>query len=221
MKIIARQTPPELQESPLFYSPHDFPSDVYTFGNPHFIERAEKLRDLEMNMESAYNDLCDIRDGCPRYESWAAALADWLPADDGHEWSTEERAEWQTVLDSFAGDDATRASRESAQLDALRLVTGTEYARAQVRGCVQSEWQNVIYPAANGRDWLDTFEVEYFNAGTEWEITEDGDRDNAYVVYCTTHNPRQEIAEITGADPDAIQMLHFDGWTRSARYREA
>jgi hypothetical protein len=220
MKITAKQTPPEYQESPLFYSPHDFPSDVYVYGNPHFIERAEKLRTLEMNMESAYNDLCDIRDGCPRYGSWADALADWLPADDGHAWTPREQQTWETVLELYA-KPAGRDVEATALLCALELVTGTKYARAQIRGCVQGDWQNVVYPADNGRAWFDAFEAEYFNTGTEWEITEDGDRDNAYVVYCTTHDPRAEIAEITGADPDSIQMLHFDGWTRSPRYREA
>lgn len=42
-----------------------------------------------------------------------------------------------------------------------------------------------------------------------------------YSIYCTSYDPREEIAEYTGVQPEEIQLYQFAGYTRRASWEVA
>jgi hypothetical protein len=120
--------------------------------------------------------------------------------------------------------DAGAINDDDAITTALQLITGDEYDAAQIRGCCQGDWNNIIYPTKYGREWLREFEIEYFNTGAEWRISEnDPNNDDNYYMY--THawsddDIRAEIAAAAGVDPGDVILYTFTGWSRTPEYRE-
>lgn len=210
-KIIARQIAPELQESPLNRY-DDMPENVFVFGNTSYIDHGEKLEEID----NAINTLTGEWIGETKlYPTWGDAVREMFPPSStrGDYTENEIAVEFTEFCECFYyGVEPSRLYR-----DILRITTGREYTSDIIRGSVQGEWNNIIYPAEYGRDWFDAFEKEYFNTGTEWEIDENG---NTYFLYCTTDDPRAEIAEITNTQPEEIKMLYFDGWTKTPKYTE-
>jgi hypothetical protein len=106
----------------------------------------------------------------------------------------------------------------------LELVTGQEWAAGTIRGCCQSDWQEIIYPAAYGREWLSDFETEYFNTGAEWCISEnDPESDDNYYMYTHAWSDdgiRAEIAAAAGVDPGDVILYTFTGWSKTPEYME-
>lgn len=220
MKIFAEQGPPEYQESPLFME--EWPESVYIFGNDHYKEHGE-IEKLKGSLHDAAYELKQLEQGLhARDYSLIEILNDFLQAENGRIYSRSDRLKWRNLLLSFDGywnidNDAITA--------ALELITGDEYDAAQICGCCQGDWNNIIYPTKYGREWLRDFETEYFNTGAEWRITEgDTDSDDAYYFY--THawsddGKRAEIAAAVGADPADVVLYVFDGYTQTAEYRTA
>lgn len=123
-----------------------------------------------------------------------------------------------------------KALQDGELCEALSVVTGKKWEYSTIRGCCQSDWQEVFYIADNwGREALSTFETEYFNTGTEW-IVHDGDSlpespedINGYFVYCTSRNEdgiANEIADSAGGRPEDVKLWAFDGYTQSPKYME-
>ena len=113
---------------------------------------------------------------------------------------------------------------------ALELISGEKWGNSTIRGCCQGDWQEVIYPAIYGREWLECFEMEYFNTGSEWIIHDEDtapetpEAVSGYSIYCYGWNNdliRAEIAEAVGANPEEVILYRFNGWARSASYEEA
>lgn len=218
MKIYARQVPPEYQESPLFMG--DWPENVFVFGNRYFKDHAERLEDIRRGLEDIY----DVCQGWSHYSN----LADVIPArDDGREYTRAERIKFAVLAEEYA---ETGTREENAVLcDALELITGLEYEYTEIRGCCQGDWQNIIYPAEYGREWLECFESEYFNTGSEWIIDDTGDAmpDPADIVGWSLYAHawgadaiRAEIAAAVGVNTDDVILYQFDGWTKTAKYQE-
>lgn len=217
-KIIAKQVPPEYQESPLFHC--DWPENVFVFGNRHYNQHAERLEELRAALEEIAEEWENINNhGRGYYNSWIDALNNLFPArDDGREYTRAERLELARLAREYC---ECSSNDENAYLCVvLEFITGREWNAATIRGRCQGDWQEIIYPAEYGRDWLEAFETEYFNTGTEWIIDPDGD---AYSIYCTGWNNdliRAEIAAAAGCDPGDIVLYTFTGWSRTGEYEE-
>ena len=214
MKIYAKQVPPEYQESPL-YMFDDWPENVYVFGNRHFNDHSGRLEDIRRGLEELANAWDDLASGAPvYYNSWIDAINDWLPRDNGSEYTRAERLR----IAELANDYCSIGGAENETLcAALELATGTKYDYATIRGCCQGDWQEIIYPAEYGSEWLCDFETEYFNTGAEWIIDDDW---SIYTHAWRDDDTRAEIASAAGADPGDVVLYKFTGWSRSPEYME-
>lgn len=220
-KIYAKQVPPEYQESPLFNGCDDWPENVFVFGNRHYNQHAETLDNIRRALEDIADEWENINDhGRGYYDSWINALNDLFPArDDGREYNRAERLELAKLAAQYewAGSDA----ENDILCRVLELITGRAWEAATICGCSQGDWQEIIYPAEYGRDWLEAFETEYFNTGDEWRV----DTGDGCEIYVYTHSwrddeKRAEIADAIGCDPGDVILYAFTGWSRTAEYEE-
>ena len=210
MKIYAKQVPPEYQESPLFMG--EWPENVYAFGNRHFRDRGgEYIEKIENSLYDAADELKQLQRGLSYYNSFIDIIADILPTPENKkEYTRADRLKWRALLLNF---DADAITRDDTITTALQLITGDEYDAAQICGCCQGDWNNVIYPAKYGREWLREFEIEYFNMGDEWALYEN-DPDGEYICHVYTHEwrddgKRAEIADAAGVDPADVVLYVF------------
>lgn len=221
MKIYAKQVPPEYQESPLFIG--DWPENVFIYGNRRFRGNgAETIENIKNAMDDAASELKELMRGASCYDSFKSIILDWLPAPEHKsEYSRADRLEWRRLILAY---DAGAIDDENATTAALELVTGRKYDAGTIRGCCQGDWQEIIYPAEYGAEWLRDFETEYFNTGAEWRISEnDPENDDNYYMYTHSWSDdgiRAEIAAAAGVDPGDVILYTFSGWTRSATYTE-
>ena len=220
MKIYAKQVTPEYQESPLFME--EWPENVYVFGNRHFQDRGgDYIENIKNSMYDAADELKALPRGGSYYDSFIDILADLIPeAENKKDYSRADRLQWRALLLNF---DAGAISDDDAITAALELITGNEYECATIRGCCQGDWNNIIYPAEYGREWLENFEIEYFNTGDEWQISEGiPDGDDCYYFYSHAWNEdgiRAEIAAAAGGDPDDVILYVITGYTRTPEYK--
>lgn len=222
MKIYAKQVPAEYQESPLFMG--EWPENVFVFGNRHYRDHGgDYIENIKNSMYDAADELTRLMNGYFDGAGYSLIeiLNDFLPAENGREYSRVDRLKWRDLLLSVDGywsidDDAITA--------ALELITGRKYECAEIRGCCQGDWNNIIYPSEYGREWLENFETEYFNTGTEWCINEGSpDSDDNYYFYTHAWNEdgqRAEIAAAAGVDPADVVLYVFDEWQRTPIYKE-
>lgn len=219
-KIIAKQVPPEYQESPLYICGEEAFEGLEVYGNRYLNRHTSDLFDsLLIILDDLAEDWQYLQDGKPEYTSWGNmrdALERFAPREDGRRYTRAERLQWVDLLHRWRHTD------EEATIfcEVLELITGTARKFAMLRGCCQDDWQYIIYPAKWTHETLNAFEVEYFNLGTEWEIQEGEDEDNTYYLYCTSYDPRAEIAEIVGTEPENIILYEFDGWEHTPKYKE-
>lgn len=224
MRIYAKQVPPEYQESPLFMD--EWPENVFTFGNRDYNAHAERLEDIRRSLETAAEEFERLQAGdfscyVGGY-SFKEILFNYLPRDDGREYTRAERLKMVQLVNNYC--DCSSSDENEILCDVLELITGNKYDYATIRGCCQGDWQEIIYPAGYGREWLDAFECEYFNTGAEWRISEnDPENDDNYYMY--THawridDIRAEIAAAAGVDPCDVVLYEFTGWNRSPEYKE-
>lgn len=212
MKIYAKQVPPEWQNSPL-YTEEDFPEDVEIFGNHRLYSHVSQQFN---NIPSLLDDLTDEIDYLQAGKNHFRDLQTILEAYTGRDnYTRQERKKWLDIVKRWTDTD----EEITVFCDVLDLLRGKPHKIATIRGCCQSEWQRIIYPAEYGREWLEEFEAEYFNTGTEWQIYENGLDGDYYTAYDTKNSPREFIAEITGSQPENIVLFEFDGWERTPKYK--
>lgn len=222
MKIYAKQVPPEYQESPLFIE--DWPENVFVFGNDRLRGHgAETIENIKSAMYDAADELKALPRGYGFYNSFIEIIDGLLPAPEHkNKYSRADRLEWRQLLLAY---DAGAVFGFDAARRALELITGQEYDAATIRGCCQGDWQEIIYPAAYGREWLQDFETEYFNTGAEWRISEnDPESDDNFYMYTHAWSDdgiRAEIAAAAGVDPGDVILYTFTGWSRTPEYMEA
>ena len=216
MKIYAKQVPPEYQESPLFLGDEFWPENVLIFGNRDFVDHAERLKDIRQALE-------DIYDVCNGW-SYTRKLCDVIPArDDGREYTRPERLEMARLAQNYMEYRNGSDDEKALFCDVLELITGKKYDYTTIRGCCQGDWQEIIYPAEYGRDWLQDFETEYFNTGSEWIAGMTDDDMDTFTVYAHAWNDdgiRAEISDAAGCKPGDVVLYKFDGWSRSPNYKE-
>ena len=226
MKIYAKQVPPEYQESPLFFG--DWPENVYVFGNDRFMDHAGRLEDIRRGLENIADALEDMQSGRGYTNNLHSVIWYELPRDNGTGYTRAERLQFIDLAREYCYTrDFSGANK--ALCAALELITGQQWEYGTIRGCCQSDWNCIIYPAKYGRDWLEAFETEYFNTGSEWTIHDDEtppespENITGYNVYCLGWSPekiRAEIADFSNTSPENVVLFEFSGWSRSAAYSE-
>lgn len=229
-KVYARQIPPEHQESPLFLGDEFFPDDVAVFGNRNYNEHCPPVFDRVYSVlyEGELLDAWDEQREGRGYKTWADALNDLVPPEGREPYTREERKhKWPDLLAKFWG--AKSKEYNAIYCEALELITGKKWLHGKIRGNCQGDWQDIIYPAEKGQDWLKWFEIEYFNTGSEWMVHDEEDEPESpeeisgFTVYChgwSDEEIRAEIAETAGENPADVVLYGFDGWTQIARYAE-
>lgn len=195
MKIKAYQVAPEYQESPLWLF-DEVPEGMEIYGNRDFKRRTSaKFDEVLECLENG--DFSDFEfTGCKA-----------------------ER------LEELCNKYGTRgADDEYIIAEALSIVTGQKWEYRQISGCCQSDWNYIYYrPEEWTEKALKYFEIEYFNTGDEWRIEgeEGDDLWNIYTHEWNDDGKKREIAENIGVDTGDVTLYLFDGWTKTAKYREA
>lgn len=194
MKIKAYQIAPEYQESPLDLS-YEVPEGLEIYGNRDYIRRTSATFDevLECLENGDFSDF---------------------------EISGYKAERLEELCDKYG----TRgADDEGIIAEALSIVTDQEWKYKQISGPCQSDWNYVYYrPEEWPEEALKYFEIEYFNTGDEWHI-EDEEGDDLGSVYTHEWNDdeqKREIAENICVDPGDVTLYFFDGWTKTAKYKE-
>lgn len=194
--ILARQVPPEYQQSPLSLGDEFFPDNCAIFGNRNY---REHVPDTVQVIRDAMNDYF-IPD--------PILATDWTPAE------TSAWSDWIRELDS-------NSSRLQLLCDGLELLTREKWDFQTLTGDCQGDWQYIVYPVA---DWtpqaLQQLETEYFNTGDEWTVDPDGDAVNVYTHDWRADEIRRELAAAYGCDPDELTLQKFTGWNRFPVYEE-
>lgn len=132
----------------------------------------------------------------------------------------ENFAAWEKLI-----NDSTEQiiSDEKAICEGLKLITGEGWAYKELRGCSQGDWNGCYYIVSVWTaEALNALEMEYFNMGTEWTLKdEDGEEWwNVYTHYWTDEENRAEIAKVIGVESEDVTLYLFDGWTKTAKYKE-
>lgn len=220
IKIYARQVPPEYQESHL-----EIDTDYINLtGNRDYNEHVSML--FENARDALYDGTIldeweDMRRGKGAYSTWVDALNDIIPPSGRGEYTRAERLKIPEIA-----LDYWRGKNDNDNICALlSIITGQPWEWRTLRGCCQSDWVEAFYPAnAWERKHLDTFAAEYFNTGTEWIIhdsdsaPETPEEIDGYSIYCTSSDPREEIAEYMEVQPEEVQLYQFSGYTRLAMW---
>ena len=196
MKIKAYQVAPEYQESPLYLF-DEVPEGMEIYGNRDYIRRTSATFDevLECLEYGDFSEFDSKLTGCD-----AARIND--------------------LCDEYG---TRKANDQRIIAEALSIVTGQKWEYKQISGCCQSDWNYIYYrPDEWTEKALEYFEIEYFNTGDEWHI-EDEEGDDLGSVYTHEWNDdeqKREIAESIGVDPGEVTLYLFDGWTKTAKYKE-
>lgn len=233
MKAYAKQVAPEYQESPLFLGDEFFPDNIAVFGNrdykehcPDFINNVwEVLRQGELA-----DVLENIKEWAEWYKNATKAITDYLPPEHGKRYSTNAIHALKNYVIEFSNCPCSREYEILCKV--LSIITGKKWDTRIINGCCQSDWNYIFYPVDEWtKEDIEIFETEYFNTGTEW-IVDDGEFDpendipsniSGCSVYCTSWNDegiRKEIADAKGIDPANVVLYVFEGWSRTAQYKE-
>lgn len=219
MKIYAIQIDPECQKSPIFVK-GCFPDNIAVCGNRDFIEhKPEIFKKVETVLEQG--ELAEVLENIKewkKYHSVTQAINEYLPPAN-NKYSTNAIHALKRLVSEYS--TCPHNEEDTLLCRVLSTVTEHEWGHKTIRGSSQNDWNCIYYPV---KEWnevtLEVFETEYFNEGSEW-IIYDGEEE--FSAYCTSWNEegiRKEIAKITGEKPENIIMYAFDGYTRTAKYRE-
>lgn len=194
MKIKAYQVAPEYQEAPLWQF-DTMPEGVEICGNTDYKRHTSATFDKVLECLE-YGDFSDFE-------------------------FTGYKAKRMEELCNKCGTRG--ADDEGIIAEALSIVTGQKWKYKQISGCCQSDWNYIYYrPDEWTAKALEYFEIEYFNTGNEWWI-EDEEGDDMGSVYTHEWNDdenKREIAEQIGVNPGEVTLYLFDGWIKTAKYRE-
>ena len=194
MKIKAYQVAPEYQESPLYLF-DEWLEGLEIYGN----------KDYKRHTSATFDEVLE----CLDYGDFSDFEFT------GHK--AERMAELCNKYGTRGADD------EGIIAEALSIVTGQKWEYKQISGCCQSDWNYIYYrPDECPEKALEYFEVEYFNTGDEWRIEDEEGNDfgSGYTHEWNDDEKKREIAENIGVDPGDVTLYLFDGWTKTAKYKE-
>lgn len=169
--IIAKQVPPEYQESPLF-SGEGFPEDIVVTGNRNYnehipalfarVKRALHSDELPSEIYS-YGSAHNTRR--PK-----DIVNEYLPCEKGEYSDHDIDRLWELVQDY---DYCPGTDQRVILCEILSIVAKELWEFSTIHGSCQSDWQEIYYPAnAWDKKRLRDFEAQYFNEGSEWKIND-------------------------------------------------
>lgn len=222
IKFIATQVDPEMQQPPLAMDGMD---DI----------RMQEVLILEgRNFHSGNDDLYEFAD------RFMYDADDFLQIIDESETAEEAVREMSACFDlsSTYGKDYKpkkeliywkAALKKVDELDSspipyiLTCLTGRKYERTTIRGCGQSDWAELVYPAGWTNADVDRFASEYFNTGTEWSVAPVDDSNDTVSIYTSEwdEDAKTEIAEYFEVKPEEVQLNILTGYERIPQYRVA
>jgi len=236
MKVFARQISPEHQESPMMWCGDEMYKDVIFIGNRRYISRNVELYD---DVKNALNDINDCfgwhKEGKKNeYCCFPSPLHK-------EKFSNSELGKWVKLSRAYFEPNLKESYwEENIFCEALRLLTGQKYDHTTIRGCSQSDWQNIFYPIARYSDKaIRCLEMDYFNLGSEWIVYDsDGEPESpehvhGYTDYCYSWKDDELKQEILGhlglsslgsgslseATVSAEVVLYkYDGYTKVPKY---
>lgn len=236
-KVYARQISPEYQESPISFA-GCFPEGIVLDGNRDYISRT--VPEYE-NILRFFDDMAGDWENDNFHYEWNGtgyikhkkraertieellSLYGFEKAN-GRAWSTKEKHEWKMLMQSGKAADSDDVIKK-----AMHLLTGHQWCKDMIRGCCQSDWQEVYYDTEYwSRQDLKVFEVEYFNMGTEWiihdeieepECAEDIRGFSAYCISWGNDGIRKELADIAGVEVSDMVLFAHDGYTKIPKYK--
>lgn len=228
-KYIAKQIPPEFQESPLMLEGDNWQGTwlegLCFWGNPDY--KGHKTPELEALLDKLENLADDYegieQDGYSAYETFPEAVKGYFPDYKGEDWKA-----WEELCEAFL--DAEWEFTESVICKGLALLTGKKYHYKQISGCCQGEWQIVYYPADEwDDDSLAMIEAQYFNTGEEWIVSEELLDENTspediegvsyYTIGWNDEQTRQELGNAMGCKPEDIIMYRSERITVTSHVR--
>lgn len=215
--VIAKQVPPEHQESPMTFMHKEFdmyyPGVILT-GNRNSFEHTTAEYDCVVNgLYDAQNEIHALGEDS-MYENEYDVITDFFPPLNRDEYNSEDIEKWIRLLVV-----ANNCQSNQYIAEALSLMTGCKYEYTTIRGCCQSDWQHMFYPADQyAENFVKEFENEYFNLGSEWIICEDH-----WYIHADGYDigeVRDELCNSYGIPPEELQILKFNGWKNTAIYEE-
>lgn len=231
MKIYAKQIDPEFQES-LIFEEGLFPENMVVCGNRDFKERKTAVFTLVENaldngdLQEALEDIETGGYYSSFYESAREAIEEFLPASMG-EYSQDDITALQELVKAYT--QCSRAETNNIFCRVLSIVDGKKWGWKIIRGCCQSDWNEIFYPVDDwSREALAAFETMYFNTGSEWiihdeENTPEGPEEvngySCYIVADTEEGIKKELAAVAGCAPSDIVMWAFDEFIRVPQYK--
>ena len=195
MKIKAYQIAPEYQESPLHMF-NEMPDRLEICGN----------RDYERHTSATFDEVLK----CLEYGDFS-----------DFEFTGYKADRLEELCNKYG---TSGADNEQIISEALSIVTWQKWKYKKISGCCQSDWNYIYYrPEEWTEKALQYFETEYFNIGDEWRIEDEEGDDigNIYTHELDDDGKKMEIAECIGVDPEEVTLYLFDGWTKTAKYKEA
>ena len=197
MKIKAYQVAPEYQESPMSLIDECL-EGLEIYGN----------KDYKRHTSKTFDEVLECLD-CGDFKDFESKLTGCDAA----------------RIDDLCDEYGTRKANDQRIIaEALSIVTGQKWEYKQISGIYQSDWNYIYYRPEEWKEKaIEYFEVEYFNTGDEWRIEDEegDDLGSGYTHELDDDGKKQEIAENIGVDPDEVTLYLFDGWTKTAKYKEA
>lgn len=187
MKYIAKKVPCEWQDC------QDWKDDVLNglcivYGNKDYKEYTTSLFDTIINNIPYISDLENASTD-EKEENIYDMFGEYLKRGQLSE------IEIDSLIES-ACESYSRYGHEQALADMLSTLTGVTWDYTIIRGSSQSEWNYLFYQTPF-TPYVKTFERQYFNMGTEWEIITDNEP--SIFVYCIEWDIEEQIKEIKSA----------------------
>lgn len=107
---------------------------------------------------------------------------------------------------------------ESRICNVLSGITQKIWAYSEIHGSTQGEWQGVYFNSSFNPQWLQELEMQYFNLGSEFVIT-DTDTMDEYNVYICKWNDSEIEDELQSIVGDEVDIYFFDGYETKCKYR--
>ena len=196
MAVKFYEVAPELRESPIEdydYKPGFWLENVSVTGNRLCAHHESEL----------YRKACDIHSAIINYDL-----------------TEKEIKENYEIID----DVALKAAYCSAYNDEItcllmQALSGNEYKRCEINGCVQGDWNYVYFPVSMGDDFIKWFETAYFNNGSEWIVEDNDDRISLYSCEWSNEKVKTDLANQYGVAVDQCEFYKFDGYVREPKYK--
>lgn len=237
LKYIAKQVPPEEQDSGLFdrlaYEENIaiIPCDDRCRG--HIPDRIKAVMD-----QLARADLLNWKEAHDAGERYF--WADWNSIEDAardcypeldnsgcgvlrrHDYTAEEINALMLCEDAYCGNGDPDAIAR-----ALSIIYHDTWSAREIHGSSQGDIATLLFSSfAWYPNLVRDIEAEYFNEGSEWkiyafsedEIDEYDIIENVYAHAWNDAGIAEEIAQELGCRPDEIEFWSFDGWSRTPKY---